>query len=86
MQQTALVASSQATSDLTSYNDDETTFSDSEKLASQDSGFATKALADILAAKKPASQPDAMPDQPKANKKSLVLVKHFRFGKVRIII
>lgn len=45
-------SSQQITADLASYSEDQATFSDSEKLASQESGFGTKALAEIVAGKK----------------------------------
>lgn len=40
--------SQQASADLTSYSQDEATFSDSELLASQETSFSTKALGDLL--------------------------------------
>lgn len=41
-------ASQQASADLTSYSQDEATFSDTELLASQETSFSTKALTDLI--------------------------------------
>jgi hypothetical protein len=52
---------SQTADDLSSYHEDEATFSDSEKLANQENGFSTQSLKDILG-DKPKPEPSAKPN------------------------
>ena len=57
------VSSQLIASDLTSYSDDEATFTDSEILANNDTGFATKALGDLAIGKGKRTQEERTPEK-----------------------